>query len=59
MCARHVVAIGHTALDRIYRIAAFPDKPTKVRALEHLEEGGGSAANAAAAIARLGGQVQL
>ena len=56
---RKIIAIGHTALDSIYRIAAFPKKPTKVRALEHVEAGGGSAANAAVAIARLGGEVQL
>src|ERR1700742_4544871 len=54
-----VVVIGHSALDLVYRIPAFPPKPTKVRALEHIESGGGTAANAAAAIARLGGEVEL
>lgn len=54
-----VIVIGHAALDRLYRIEAFPPKPTKVRALEHREEGGGTAANAAAAIGRLGGRVHL
>jgi sulfofructose kinase len=54
-----VIAIGHAALDRIYRIAAFPAEPTKVRALEHVETGGGMAANAAVTIARLGGSVEL
>ncbi len=33
--------------------------PTKVRSLEHIESGGGMAANAAATIARLGGPVEL
>ena len=33
--------------------------PTKVRSLEHIESGGGMAANAAAAVARLGGTVEL
>lgn len=33
--------------------------PTKVRSLEHIDSGGGMAANAAAAIARLGGPVEL
>jgi sulfofructose kinase len=54
-----VICLGHAALDRIYRIEAFPPHPTKVRALEHIESGGGMAANAAAAIARLGGKCEL
>jgi sulfofructose kinase len=57
---RHrIIVIGHSALDRVYRIGAFPAKPTKVRALEHIESGGGTAANAAAAISRLGGEAEL
>jgi sulfofructose kinase len=59
MPGKPVIVVGHTALDRVYRIDAFPAKPTKVRALDHREEGGGSAANAAAAVAVLGGQVRL
>jgi len=54
-----VVVVGHAALDRIYRIAQFPLEPTKVRALEHVEAGGGMGANAAVTIARLGGKVDL
>jgi sulfofructose kinase len=57
--ARRIICVGHAALDRIYRIEAFPPEPTKVRALEHVESGGGMAANAAVAIARLGGQAEL
>ena len=57
--AKHIICVGHAALDRIYRIEAFPPQPTKVRALEHIEVGGGMAANAAAAIARLGGIAEL
>lgn len=57
--SRRVITIGHAALDRIYRVEAFPAKPTKVRALEHIEVGGGMAANAAVCIARLGGKVEL
>jgi sulfofructose kinase len=57
--ARHIICVGHAALDRIYRIEAFPPHPTKVRALEHIEVGGGMAANAAVAIARLGGRAEL
>ncbi len=54
-----IICVGHAALDYVYRIEAFPPEPTKVRSLEHLESGGGMAANAAATIARLGGQVEL
>jgi sulfofructose kinase len=54
-----IICVGHAALDRIYRIDQFPATPTKIRALEHIEAGGGMAANAAAAIARLGGEVEL
>lgn len=54
-----IICVGHAALDRIYRIEKFPDGPTKMRALEHIEAGGGMAANAAAAIARLGGEAEL
>lgn len=54
-----IIVAGHAALDSVYRIARFPPQPTKVRALEHLECGGGSAANAAATIARLGGNVEF
>ena len=56
---KRIICVGHAALDRIYRIEAFPPEPTKVRALEHIESGGGMAANAAVAIARLGGRSEL
>jgi sulfofructose kinase len=56
---RRIIAIGHAALDRIYRIENFPPQPTKVRAIEHIEVGGGMAANAAVAMVRLGGKVEL
>jgi sulfofructose kinase len=54
-----VICVGHAGLDYVYRIEAFPPQPQKVRSLEHIESGGGMAANAAAAIARLGGRVEL
>jgi sulfofructose kinase len=57
--AQRIICVGHAALDRLYRIEAFPAEPTKVRALEHIESGGGMAANAAVAIARLGGKAEL
>ena len=54
-----IICVGHAALDYVYRIETFPPEPTKVRSLEHIESGGGMAANAAATIARLGGRVEL
>ncbi len=59
MSAKHFIGVGHAALDYVYRIDAFPPSPTKMRALDHVASGGGMAANAAAAIARLGGDVSL
>jgi sulfofructose kinase len=59
MTEKHIVAVGHAALDYVYRIDAFPSSPTKIRALDHVASGGGMAANASAAIARLGGDVSL
>lgn len=59
MTGNTIIVVGHTALDRVYRIDAFPARPTKVAAHDHREEGGGSAANAAAAIAVPGGEVKL
>lgn len=56
---KRIICIGHSALDYIYRVEAFPAGPSKVRALEHVESGGGMAANAAATIARLGGKAEL
>ncbi|MCL4767715.1 MAG: hypothetical protein KJZ80_15925 [Hyphomicrobiaceae bacterium] len=56
---KRIICVGHSALDRIYRVEAFPRAPSKVRAMEHVESGGGMAANAAAAIARLGGRAEL
>jgi len=56
---KRIVCVGHAALDHVFRIEAFPTGPTKIRAIEYVESGGGMAANAAAAIARLGGSVEL
>lgn len=57
--SRTVVVVGHSALDHVYRVAELPARPVKTRALEHIVTGGGMAANAAVAIARLGGAVEL
>ncbi|MGI9475747.1 MAG: PfkB family carbohydrate kinase [Hyphomicrobiaceae bacterium] len=54
-----IVCVGHAALDRVYRVDALPKAPGKIRALEHVESGGGMAANAATTIAKLGGKVEL
>lgn len=54
-----IIAVGHSALDDVYRIAEFPRTPTKLRALAHRASGGGMAANAAATIGMLGGRVAL
>ena len=51
-----VVCVGHAAFDSVYRIDAFPARPTKVRACRHDYTVGGMAANAACAIAALGGR---
>jgi sulfofructose kinase len=52
-----VVCLGHAALDRVYTVDSIPRVATKVRASAYREVGGGMAANAACAVARLGGRV--
>ena len=47
-----------SALDAIYRVAAHSGHPTKVLATGFTECGGGMAANASVAVARLGGQAR-
>lgn len=59
MPGKRLIVIGHAALDFVYRIDAFPPRPTKMRAREHITSGGGMAANAASAAARLGADVSL
>lgn len=59
MPAKRLIMVGHAALDRVYRVESFPREPTKVRAIESIEVGGGMAANAAVAAARLGAKVEL
>ena len=50
-----VICIGHSALDRLFTVEAWPQASAKVRANSLMEVGGGMAANAAATVARLGG----
>jgi sulfofructose kinase len=59
MPGKRLIVIGHAALDFVYRIDAFPPRPLKMRAREHVTSGGGMAANAASAAARLGCDVAL
>ena len=49
-----LVCVGHSAIDTIYRVAAIPVTPTKILASAYAEAGGGMAANASVAAARLG-----
>jgi sulfofructose kinase len=49
-----LVCVGHSAIDTIYRVAAIPASPTKILASAYAEAGGGMAANASVAAARLG-----
>ena len=55
-----VICVGHSALDRVFTVEAWPDASAKVAARAYTEIGGGGmAANASVAIARLGGEVQF
>jgi sulfofructose kinase len=51
-----VICVGHAALDRVYTVDAWPAGSAKVPANQYSESGGGMAANAAAAISKLGGE---
>jgi sulfofructose kinase len=50
-----ILCLGMSALDAIYRVSAIPTKPTKVLATGFIECGGGMAASASVAVARLRG----
>jgi len=50
-----VICTGHCALDRVFTVEAWPQASAKVAATGFAELGGGMAANAAVAVARLGG----
>jgi sulfofructose kinase len=52
-----LVCVGHSTVDTIYRVAAIPASPTKILAKDYREAGGGMAANASVAAARLGAEV--
>ena len=52
-----ILCLGMSALDAIYRVPAIPTTPTKILATGFIESGGGMAANASVAIARLDAHV--
>lgn len=54
-----VICVGHSALDRVFTVDAWPQASAKVRATNLTEVGGGMAANAAVAVARLGGEAHF
>jgi sulfofructose kinase len=53
----HILCAGIAVLDEVFRVREFPLPDTKAEASEFITIGGGNAANAAVAIARLGGKV--
>ncbi|HEX2655678.1 MAG TPA: PfkB family carbohydrate kinase, partial [Xanthobacteraceae bacterium] len=55
----NILCIGASVLDEIFRVEEFPQRDIKMRANAFLTTGGGCAANAAVAIARLGGRARL
>ncbi len=55
----NILCAGIAALDQVFRVRAFPLPDTKVGAREFITVGGGCAASAALAIARLGGKAHL
>jgi sulfofructose kinase len=53
-----IICLGMSALDAIYRVESIPAAPAKVLATAFLESGGGMAASASVAVARLGGAAE-
>jgi sulfofructose kinase len=53
----HILCAGMTVLDEVFHVREFPAPDTKAEATEFFAVGGGNAANAAVAIARLGARV--
>jgi len=54
-----LICVGHAALDRVFTVESWPSGSAKIVASRFEECGGGMAANAAVAIARLGGAAVL
>ena len=57
--ARRILCTGIIVLDEVFRVQEFPQPDGKVQATGFFTVNGGCAANAAVAIARLGGRVSL
>jgi sulfofructose kinase len=55
----NILCAGIAVLDEVFRVQEFPVADAKVEAQEFITIGGGCAANAAIAIARLGGKVRF
>src|SRR5262245_33422236 len=54
-----ILCAGTAVIDLVFRVQQFPVGGTKTRADQFAATGGGGAANAASAIARLGGTAML
>ena len=54
-----IACVGHAALDHIFQVDTFPVQATKTPARSYQATGGGMAANAAVAAARLGARVRF
>jgi sulfofructose kinase len=54
-----VLAVGIVTWDLLFKVDAIPPVPTKVMAQDCVEVGGGMAASAAVAVARLGGEAHF
>jgi sulfofructose kinase len=57
--APHILCTGIAVLDEVFRVGEFPVADTKGDAVEFVSVGGGCAANASVAVARLGGRAQF
>lgn len=58
-CAKTILCAGIAVQDIVMRVERFPQPGQKVPASEFVITGGGCAANAAVAVARLGGRVEF
>lgn len=54
-----IACVGHCAIDHVFQIDSFPERATKTPAHRYESVGGGMAANAALACARLGARVRF
>lgn len=59
MAAPEVICLGSAVLDHLFRVGEIPSPPAKERATAYRASVGGMAANAAIAVARLGGRAAL